>query len=57
MSVTRHEHVFLGDVFDSIAVMFSLTQALSPTFFYVLFKKRAAVFYRGLKTRGVAECF
>ena len=22
-----------------------------------MFKKRAAVFFRGLKTRGVAECF
>ena len=26
MSVTKREHVFLADVFDSIAVMFSLTQ-------------------------------
>ena len=26
MSVTKHEHVFQGDVSDSIAVMFSLTQ-------------------------------
>ena len=25
MSVTKREHVFLADVFDSIAVMFSLT--------------------------------
>ena len=23
----------------------------------VMFKKRAAVFYRGLKMRGIAECF
>ena len=25
--------------------------------FDVMFKKRAAVFYRSIKTRGVAECF
>ena len=24
---------------------------------YVMFKKRAAVFYRGVKTRGVSQCF
>ena len=29
----------------------------SGTDITVMFKKRAAVFYRGLKTRGVAECF
>ena len=31
MSVTKREHVFLADVFDSIAVMFSLTQTDSLT--------------------------
>ena len=28
-----------------------------PVVVYVMFKKRAAVFYRSIKTRGVAECF
>ena len=31
MSVTKRERVFLADVFDSIAVMFSLTQTDSFT--------------------------
>ena len=30
---------------------------VSTNILYVMFKKRAAVCYRGLKTQGVAECF
>ena len=36
---------------------FTLMGAMKFYIYEVMFKKRAAVFYRGLKTRGVAECF
>ena len=37
--------------------MFYLSNRRQVSMGYVMFKKRAAVFYRSIKTRGVAECF